>query len=446
VNKAMHRIIKSLPLLILVGCSTLSTPNGTPLQSGALLAQRDLQNPTKAQVGGGFFATEAKQLLEFCIELNNQDDRNKAAINSSIESPFNAKPGTWQIEYDSRNPGNKQWNVRGSNDVNDPKKNGIKPFNNAWVLLKNLANPKQYAIAIRGTVGEKSSILDDALVTTIPAYAGIDYPRGRHLPIAFAATPYAELHLGFASAAFALLFDKERGILSALHKANLPSDAQLFVTGHSQGAAIATILHSFLYYAITDPSDRYKLDMHLQNKDAVGIQLKSYVFAQPKPGNLQYAEDFGRITKDMAYVINNDLDPVPQIPLSLQTPSEAMRGVVTDNTDTGDFFESLFFWKESFKIAALDSLKDHIAKDGEEKVAKLFEHKKVDLDTSYFNADTIPKQAKASSLNYTLVGELIPLFGAAKGGDIYPIKDKPDALLQHHATSYRLLIQRQIPE
>jgi len=49
------------------------------------------------------------------------------------------------------------------------------------------------------------------------------------------------------------------------------------------------------------------------------------------------------------------------------------------------------------------------------------------------------------SLNYTLAGQLIPLFGLEKGGDLYPIGNDKDVLLQHHATSYRKLIQQQIP-
>jgi hypothetical protein len=437
----MQKLIASLPLVFLLGCTTTPTTENQPIQSKALSAQRDLLDPSISQRGGGFMTVEAKQLLEFCIELNSQDERNK---DTNKQNPSYARPGNWQLVYDSRNPGNTIWNNPAKISANDPKVNGIKPFNNAWLLSKNSDNPKQYAIAIRGTVGEKSSILDDALVTTIPANSGIVYPRNRHLPIVFAVTPHAELHLGFANAAFALLFDKDRGILAALKKANLPADAQLLITGHSQGAAVATIVHAFLYYALTDPADRYKLGLHLQNKDVAGVLLKSYVFAQPKPGNLQFAEDFARISKDLSYVVNNDLDPVPQVPLTIQSPSEVLRSIAADNSGTGKLVEDIVFWKKNIKIAAIDDFKDHFAKTGAEKVAKLYEIKNVNLDILYFDSATTPEPAKASSLNYTMAGQLIPLFGAVKGGGFYPLKGRVDVLLQHHATSYRSLMERQL--
>ena len=140
-----------------------------------------------------------------------------------------------------------------------------------------------------------------------------------------------------------MLFEKERGILRRLRDEKLPDNAKLFITGHSQGAAIATLVHSFLYYAITDPVDRYKLNLQLKQSTNSGVQIKSYLFAQPKPGNLQYAEDFARITKDLSYVINNDLDPVPQVPLSLQVPSEVVADVAYENRGKGRLIDRLVF-------------------------------------------------------------------------------------------------------
>ena len=71
----MYKLINSLPLAFLIGCATMSTLSNASLQPDAQLSQRDLQNPATSQPGGGFVTAEAKHLLEFCIELNNQDDR-----------------------------------------------------------------------------------------------------------------------------------------------------------------------------------------------------------------------------------------------------------------------------------------------------------------------------------------------------------------------------------
>jgi hypothetical protein len=99
----MYKLIISLPIAFLIGCATLPTPSNASLQS-----QRDLQVPATTQPGGGFVATEAKQFLEFCIELNNQDDRNNAEKKSDPQ--YQAKPTGWKIVYDSRHPGNTEWN------------------------------------------------------------------------------------------------------------------------------------------------------------------------------------------------------------------------------------------------------------------------------------------------------------------------------------------------
>ena len=440
----MNKFIRSLSLVLLIGCTTVTTASNAAFETDALLSQRDLQNPSTTQPGGGFVATEAKQLLEFCIELNNQDDRSKSA-----DPQFEAKPGSWEILYDSRHPGNSEWNKKWPHretepDPNNPESNGFGPFNNAWLLLQSKTDPSQYTIAIRGTVNEAQSIKADALFTTTSAQSGIKLHDSSYLPITFAATPKAELHLGFAYASFTLLFEKEKGILGRLRDEKLPADATLFITGHSQGAAIATLVHSFLYYALTNPADRYQLNLHLKKPRHAGIQLKSYLFAQPKPGNQQYAEDFARITKDLSYTINNDLDPVPQVPLSWQLPSEVLKNVDVENMGKGSPKDRAIFDLLDLIIKPSQEIKNRIAKKGVEAVARRFSEKKVNLDLRYFDGEKSGGSVPVNSLNYSLAGQLIPLFGLKEGGTLYPqIDNAADVLLQHHATSYRKLMEQQ---
>jgi hypothetical protein len=429
----------------LVGCATMASPTQSISDSTqSIISLRDKVSLATPISGSGFNISEAKQFLEFCIELNNQDDRNNPQKKSDPQ--YQAAPSGWKIVYDSRHPGNTEWNKTWPDqDANNPEKNGFGPFNNAWLLVQSDADPSSYAIAIRGTVGEINSILADAFVTSTPAYAGIEYPKNKTLPILFAATPKAEIHLGFANAAFTLLFEQDKGILAQLHKLHLSNNAKLFITGHSQGATIATLVHSFLYYAITDNQDRYKLNLKLAGIDdsstKTNIQLKSYVFAQPKPGNQQYSEDFARISKDMSYVVNNDRDPVPQVPLSRQVISEVIDGVEEDNAGAGKHLQSLAM-KELAKLTAVENkIRGIFANLVAHQVADKFAKKppKLALD-DYFKADEKPAKTLAKSLNYTLAGQLIPLFGAQRGGKLYPIGDDQDFLLQHHATSYRRLM------
>jgi Lipase (class 3) len=445
----MYKTFLAFILLYLAACSELPAKSLTHKQE----EQRDSfkQIISLSQQGTGFVSTEAKQLLEFCIEPNNQDDRNNP--NKKSVSQYQAKPTGWKIVYDSRHPGNAEWNKSWAwkegnpdDDPNNPLVNGFGPFNNAWLLVQSETYPSKYAITVRGTVGEINSILADAFATTTPAYAGIQDIAKGVLPITFVATPKAEIHIGFAYLAYTLLFDKQKGILARLHQLNLPDNCTLFITGHSQGAAVATLLHSFLFYAITDPNDRYHLNLKLNtNSQKPGrmVRLKSYLFAQPKPGNQQYAQDYARITKGMSFAVNNDRDPIPQVPLSLQVIAEVSRYVEEDNKGKGNPLEKLTTINTHIINETIFKVRDHFAKKGVDLVAKKFATIRADLALDkYFQPSDSPIPAKAISLNYTLAGELVPLFGLLQGGDEYPIGKDQDLLLQHHATTYRELIKQ----
>lgn len=378
---------------------------------------------------GGFIADEAKQLMEFCIELNNQDDRNANPGDSEFQPDF----GDWVKEYDSRD-----------GLGIDPTTNGFGPFKNAWMLLRNQGEENEYALAIRGTIGQAKSILDDFLATTISAQAGIEFPKDKILPISFAAMPCAEVHLGFAYAAFTLLFDKNRGILSLLQSGQVPADAKLLITGHSQGAAIATLVHAFLHYAVSDPVDRYGL---AEKRPA----LKSYVFAQPKPGNYQFALDFAHIagSRGAGFVLNNSLDPVTLVPLSSQTVAETVYGTLEENQMQGMGAKGLLIKGAAKASRVYIKGRNQVAELIGDKVAKLYHQDEMQkIDTRYFEAAPPLADTPVQSLNYALSGALVPLFGDFKGGTLYPPKQTGavDLLLQHHAPTYRKLLHRQFNE
>ena len=79
----------------------------------------------------------------------------------------------------------------------------------------------------------------------------------------------------------------------------------MLVTGHSQGAAMATLLRSYLQYSPNALS---------------GVSYKTYVYAQPKPGNDHYAADFeNRFSNPgLGFRVTNSLDWVPQVPFTLE--------------------------------------------------------------------------------------------------------------------------------
>jgi hypothetical protein len=218
----------------------------------------------------GFDPSEAKTLIAISAALE-------------MDNPAPVIPANWQLDFDSPELG---------------------PFANKYQLWKNTAISGQYALVIRGTVDQRGSIAEDLLSVMIPASGSL------HLgPIQFSYTlakePNAGVHLGFTLGLSFLLFDGVSGILAQLYLIK-GQVRDLFVAGHSQGAAVATLCRSFFEYA---PAAQ-----------PLGLGLKTYVFAQPKPGNDHYAYDFESFAGNgtMAFQVSNSLDWVPQVPLTLE--------------------------------------------------------------------------------------------------------------------------------
>jgi hypothetical protein len=394
----------------------------------------------------GFNITEVKDMIEFCVDLDSQDDlqndlNNAIKQEDSIYNPLINKD-RWEIVVDSRElfkSGERQ-----------PDKNGFPPFNNAWTLSRLVSaeadKPKIYALAIRGTVmSSNPSVKEDALSTTIAANYGIELPVGSYLPVSFADLPRAEVHAGFAYGAFSALFDGTYGILTNLKKygvepgseiiitdgilTNLKKygvepGSEIIITGHSQGAAMATLIHAFFHYAMRDK--RFGLgDMN--------YALKSYVFAQPKPGNNQFSMDFAEIasSRNNAFVLNNTLDSVPQVPLTLQTIDDAV-----DDLAVVDEMEKMALNALNLLNPIRSLVSSHIA----DKIARMQTLKTEDL---YFAEELTQNRTKnkteAVSLNYVPAGNIVPLIGDPSGK--YYNGQKVDAFIQHHATTYRKLIE-----
>lgn len=314
----------------------------------------------------------------------------------------------------------------------DPKKLG--PYDNAWKLYRE-TNSNIYVIAIRGTINTKGSIVDDVIATSISANVRLPIDQNRFLSFMLAQTPQAETDLGWTYAMAELMFNVDFGILRALHAGLIPHGSRILITGHSQGAAVATLIHAFLHYAISDPSDKFGL------RDS-GYTLKSYVFAQPKPGNWQFAIDFARIagSRGTAFVINNNKDWVPQVLLSIEFLDEPgadllvqlakpprLQGAINSILTSG----ALGLAAGSRALIAMQVQQDtikSILQDGR-------------LDDRYLTSGSPASATYAYSINYAVVGTQIPVFGSAAPAGAIP-DDGP--LSQHHGTTYRTLLE--LPE
>jgi hypothetical protein len=370
---------------------------------------------------------EAMAMIEFCVDLDNEDDRG-ISPHSSVYNMREDRCTNWARSLDSREIFSR------NNQI--PKENGFPFFDSAWTFWTNKANKtggtNTYVLAFRGTVfGNDHSVEEDALATTVAAQYGLELPLHKFLPITFGSLPFAEVHEGFAYAVFGMLFDKKYGVLAnVLDK--IEPNATLIITGHSQGAALATLAHAFFFYA--GQEDRFTIS-------SKNLTLKSYVFAQPKPGNYQFMQDFARITGGGAtsFTFNNTLDPVPMMPPTHYFFAESFDG----DSSKKNYIKVFRFINNSANYVR----RDFSALVGNKLARKIkqTQHR----ETNWF---CFAKELKEGSTNRTAggvsqgfawAGDLIPLVGHYDGGDYYhnPVRDGNDPWIQHHATTYRRLLE-----
>jgi Lipase (class 3) len=193
----------------------------------------------------------------------------------------------------------------------------IGPFTEKWQLWQNASG--SYAIVLRGTVLDAGSILEDLISFLVPAIGRVTVGPIQ-IDYSFAASSEASVHFGFALGTLLLLKDPKDGILVQL-ASRVPAGSQIYITGHSQGAAMATLLRSYLAYAFDAPTNK-------------NYSYKTYVYAQPKPGNDHYAEDFENTfcNSGLAFRVTNSLDWVPQVPFTIESPHD----INTPNPDDGN--------------------------------------------------------------------------------------------------------------
>jgi hypothetical protein len=367
--------------------------------------------------GGGFSLAEAKALLEFCIAL---DYGLKNEYVAPVPKPANAAGWEEVFPVHETLPAN---SVPG----------GIGRYQNAWKLYWKTGT-NVYAVAVRGTIEDKESVIDDVIATSIADYpVRLPVNDAQMLQFYLAETPQAETHLGWTYAMAALMFNEDdspartgAGILQILRE-RVPAGSRILITGHSQGAAVATLVHAFLHYALADAKDKFQIAHK-------GYALKSYVFAQPKPGNWQFAMDFARIANGQGFVINNDRDWVPQVPLSIQfldEPGTYLVGQLTSQPSlTGLINLGVGIGDLGFGVGQRAAIALHIQNDTIKAAVRRMTIDPHDLDAR------LP-ELPAYSINYALAGTQVPVFGSASSRIVLD----GTAMAEHHGPNYRILLE-----
>ena len=397
--------------------------------------------PFPLPVRGGFVEAEAMQLLDIAVELEGWGIYQAPGLLPPPPPPDVGR--YWTRRAEGYDPNANDKSVSG----------GFGPFNSAWRLWQ-LSDQPVYAVTSRGTIPSWDSIEEDLLTNSLQAEK-IVVPTLDDKSIRFrlAATryrkldeahdfPVSEVHTGFSYGLSSVLFDRQYGLLKALRD-KVPPGATLLITGHSQGAAVATLLHSFLHYACADDGRRKAKEEDLGNyADCEGFGLgekhwllKSYVFAQPKPGNWRYSLDLARIAANAGrfYTVNNYDDPVPQAPFAIQFLSDSF---TKQEINALSPRTRLLDWLVKVPNAirrGFSGLIDDIELDE-------IMRRRGNLGNEFANGDIKSARNSGSSLNFTPSGNIVGV-RAGKVADEEYEKYSPmdDFLREHHLFRYRQL-------
>jgi Lipase (class 3) len=360
----------------------------------------------------GFNPQEAEPILALLAQL--EDGLNIPPL------PPLSQPAGWTLQFDSQSIG---------------------PFDNRWQLWKSPQG--QYAVLIRGTVVQAGSIIDDLLSVMIPANSQIGFQIGGtsvalNYQFAAANNTKAGVHLGFTLATFILMYDPDAGILWKL-LAMVPPGSDVFIAGHSQGAAIATLSRSYLNY----------LNFLDLTRFGTLYNYKSYVFAQPKPGNDLYGIDYDVVASNsgLGFTVNNSQDWVPQVPFTI----ELLNDINIPNpisVELGSHLLTRLALKEV--ESAANHLREGIA------VVQVSKHlPKMTALASIFQDPKFQQKvlgkpiAQGLSLGSPVLPPILPTLNFAGCGSTYGLLGSPgvnpceasDSFWQHHAAMYYALLQ-----
>lgn len=172
---------------------------------------------------------------------------------------------------------------------------------NQWSFFKRADNVG--LIAIRGTIGDKTSWLANFYAAMIPATGSLQLTDSNRFNFKLAADPRATVHVGWAVSLGFMAED----ILNQVKEQYSRGVKDFFIFGHSQGGAIAFLATSYLRH------------LQLDGKLPKDITFKTYCNAGPKPGNMYYAYDYDFITRGgWGFNVVNASDWVPETPFTVQ--------------------------------------------------------------------------------------------------------------------------------
>ncbi|WP_345953728.1 lipase family protein [Mucilaginibacter sp. PAMB04168] len=183
-------------------------------------------------------------------------------------------------------------------------RSAVGPLLNRWELWVNGSN-KTAIISIRGTTADAVSWLENFYAASVPAIGQLHINDSTTFKYHLANHPKAAVHIGWLLG----MANISNSVIQQINKLYQKQGIKnIYIMGHSQGAAIAYLLRSHLAW------------LQLHNTIPADMVFKTYCSAPPKPGNLYYAYDYDYLTRGgWSIAVINAADWGPQTPFTIQT-------------------------------------------------------------------------------------------------------------------------------
>lgn len=289
---------------------------------------------------------------------------------------------------------------------------------NLWELW--MKNPQVAVLCTRGTIGESKSWFANLYAAMVPAQGELHIAKDFTFNYELTDDPKAAVHVGYLlSTAFL-----SRDMLPKIDSCYKAGIRDFIITGHSQGGGISYLLTAYFH------------SLQKEGPLPKDIVFKTYCSAPPKPGNLEFAYAYEKMTQGgWAFHISNKEDWVPQVPFSVQTvgdfpavsPVPLVEGIIAKQS-----FIKRFFGKIMIKKAKKPSEKTVAA------YQKYLGKNMVKEVKKYLPEFEEPKYAPSN--NYVRTGIPIVLYPDAAYYEKFKVGEKLDMMLHHSIPPYYYLI------
>ena len=290
---------------------------------------------------------------------------------------------------------------------------------NRWELW--MRNDGVAVISIRGTIQQPVSWMANFYAAMIPATGSMQVNDSTTFQYQLASDPKAAVHIGWMIG----LAHMAPGMVAAVKDlVSTNKTNQIIIMGHSQGAALAFLTTSYLYY------------LTKKGELPSTINWKTYCSAAPKPGNTYYAYDFDFITRNgKAYTIINSADWVPETPNGVQTLNDYNTGSPFSN------IQAILGQQKPIARWYLNGVfkkMDRSTKKAQRRLDKYLGQKMYKVVKKVLPQFKQPAYANTSA--YTRAGVPIVLIPDEAYWKVFP--NDPSKTFQHHLMEpYRLLVK-----